>query len=54
MILSDNNEIRTHNHLVRKGTVKHLAKLTKCLAALWVLICKVHLTVYYYHVTYEF
>ena len=27
-ILSDSNGIRTHNHLVRKQTLKHLAKLT--------------------------
>ena len=26
-IISDSNEIRTHNHLVRKGTLNHLAKL---------------------------
>ena len=25
--LSDSNEIRTHNHLVRKQTLNHLAKL---------------------------
>ena len=29
--LSDCNETRTHNHLVRKRTLKHLAKLTKLL-----------------------
>ena len=28
-ILSDSNEIRTHNHLVRKRTLDHLAKLAK-------------------------
>ena len=26
--VSDNNGIRTHNHLVRKRTLNHLAKLT--------------------------
>ena len=25
--LNDSNEIRTHNHLVRKQTLNHLAKL---------------------------
>ena len=29
--LSDSNEIRTHNHLVRKPTFNHLAKLAKWL-----------------------
>ena len=28
-ILSDSNEIRTHNHLVRKRTLNYLAKLAK-------------------------
>ena len=28
-ILSDCNGIRTHNHLVRKRTLNHLAKLAK-------------------------
>ena len=27
--LSDNNDIRTHNHLVSKGILNHLAKLAK-------------------------
>ena len=30
--LSDSNEMRTHNHLVCKGTLNHLAKLTKGLS----------------------
>ena len=28
---NDSNEIRTHNHLVRKRTLNHLAKLAKLL-----------------------
>ena len=32
-VLSDSNEIRTHNHLVRKGTLNHLAKLVKWLSS---------------------
>ena len=48
---SGNNGIRTHNHLVCRRTPNHLAKLAKWL---WLLICTVHLTVCYYHVTYEF
>ena len=47
--LSDSNGIRTHNHLVGKRTLNHLAKVSK-----WILICTVHLTVWYYHVTYAF
>ena len=27
LILSDNTRIRTHNHLIRKRTLDHLAKL---------------------------
>ena len=50
---SESNEIRTHNHLVRKRTLNHLVKLANDWAVLWVLICTVHLTVCYYHVTYE-
>ena len=29
MVLSDCNRAQTHNHLVRKQTLSHLAKLTK-------------------------
>ena len=47
------NGTRTHNYLVRKWTLKHLAKLAKWLM-LWVLICIVHLTVCSYHVLYAF
>ena len=42
--LSDSNEIRTHNHLVRKRTLNHLASLAKWLSVrlrtkwLWVWI----------------
>ena len=50
-LLSDSNVIRTHNHLVWKQNLDHLAKLAKWL---WVLICTVHFTVCYYHVMYEF
>ena len=28
--LIDSNGIRTHNHLFRKGTLNHLAKLASC------------------------
>ena len=31
-VISDSNEIRTHNQLVRKRTLKHLAKLVYRLA----------------------
>ena len=44
--LIDSNKTRTHNHLVRKRTNDW--------AVLWILICTMHLTVCYYHVTYEF
>ena len=37
--LSDCNWARTHNHLVHKRTLNHLAKLAKL-----VLVCTVHLT----------
>ena len=43
-VLSDSNEIRTFNHLVRKRTLNHIAKLVKWLSVhlrtkwLWVLI----------------
>ena len=43
--LSDCNWTRTHNHLSRKRTRNHLAKLTKWLAVLWVLICTKYLSV---------
>ena len=50
--LSDCNGTGTHNHLVRKQTLNHLVKLTNDWAMLRVLICKVHLIVCYYHVTF--
>ena len=51
----DSNGIQTHNHLVRKWTLNHLAKLAlNDWAVLWVLICTVYLTVCCYHVTYAF
>ena len=52
--LSDCNETRIHNHLVRKRTLNRLAKLAYGWAVLWVLICTVHLAVCSYHVTYAF
>ena len=63
--LSDCNGTRTHNHLVRKGTLNHLIKLAFFFfyffyfflndrAVLRVLICAVHLTVSSYHVTCAF
>ena len=52
--LSDSNRIRTHNHLVRKWILNHLAKLAKLLSSFWVLICIVHLIVCYCHVIYKF
>ena len=56
--LSDCNWTRTHNQLVRKRTLNHLAKLAKNFlndwAVVWVLICTVHLIVCSYHVTYAF
>ena len=33
--LSDSNEIRTHNHLVRKQTLNHLARLSVRLQTKW-------------------
>ena len=53
-LLSDCYWTRTHNHLVHKRTLNHLAKLANDWAVLWVLICTVHLTVCSYHVTYAF
>ena len=38
--LSDSNGIRTHNHLVRIRTLKHLAKLAKLLSCVvWTYLC---------------
>ena len=34
---SDSNGIRTHNHLVRNGTLKHIAKLASL--AKWLSVC---------------
>ena len=48
------SSIRTHNHLVRKLILNHLAKLAKWLSCIGTVICTVHLTVWYYHVTYPF
>ena len=39
-VLIDNNEIWTHNHLVRKWTLNHLAKLTKRMKQAWSLKLK--------------
>ena len=47
--LSDSNGIETHNHLVCKQALKHLAKLVKWLSCV---LSTGHLTVCYYHVTY--
>ena len=44
------NETRTHNHLVRKRTLNHLAKLEKWFSCV---MSTVHLTVCSYYVTYE-
>ena len=52
--LIDCNGTRTHNQLVRKRTLNHFTKLTNDWAALWLLICTVHLTVCSYHVAYTF
>ena len=52
--LSDCNWTRTHNHFVHKRTLDHLAKLAKWLSCVVSNICKVHLTVCSYHVTYSF
>ena len=46
-LLSYINGNRTHNHIVRKWTLNHLA-----ITVLSVLICTVYLTLCYYHVTY--
>ena len=48
--LSNSNEIGTHNDLVRKRTLNHLAKLAKWLSCV---MSTVHLTVCSYYVTYE-
>ena len=46
---------RTHSHLVHKQTPNHSAKLAlNDWAVLWVLICTMHLTVRFCHVTYAF
>ena len=43
---SDCNWTRTHNHLIRKRTLNHLAKLAlNDWAVLWVIICTVYLVV---------
>ena len=52
--LSDSNGIRSDDHVVRKQTLNHLAKLANDWAVLWVLIYTVHLNVCYYYDTYEF
>ena len=53
--LSGCNWTRTHNLLVHKRTLNHLAKLAlNNWAVLWVLICKVHSTVSSYHVPHAF
>ena len=52
--ISDCNWTRTHNHLVRKQTLKHLPKPAKLLSCVVILICAVHLTVCSYHVTHAF
>ena len=63
MIFIDCNWTQSHDHLVHKRTLSHLAKLAyfkydtislNDWAALWVLFCAVHLTVCSYHVTYMF
>ena len=36
--LCDDSEIRTRNFLVRKRTLKHLAKLNECLTSGWVFV----------------
>ena len=63
MIFIDCNWTQTHDHLVHKRTLSHLAKLAyfkydtislNDWAAFWVLFCAVHLTVCSYHVTYTF
>ena len=52
--LSECNWTRTHNHLVHKETLNHLANWPNDWAALWVLICTVYLTACSYHVMYVF
>ena len=53
--LSDCSWAWTHNYLVRKWTLNHLAKLAlNDWAVLWVLVCTVYLTVCSCHVTYTF
>ena len=51
-VLSDCNRTQTHNHLLHKWTLDHLAKLAfiNDWAVLWVFISMVHLTVCSYHV----
>ena len=48
--LSDSYRIRDHNHLVHKWTLNW----PNDWAVVRVLICTVHLTVCYYHITYSF
>ena len=50
--LSECDETWTHNHLVPKWTLDHF--WLNDWAVLWVLICRVRLTVCSYHVTYAF
>ena len=49
--LSESNGTRTHNHLFRKWTLNHFAKLAKWLSCVWLLIWMVYFTVCSYHVT---
>ena len=48
LTLSDCNRTQTNNHLFRKRTLNHLAKLAflNDWAVLWLLICTVHLNVF--------
>ena len=50
----DCSRIQTHNHFVRKQTLKHLAKLAKWSSCVVSTIYTVQLTVCYYHVMYGF
>ena len=52
--LSDSNRIWSHRRLVRKRTTNLIAKLVKWLSCVVGIICTVHFTVRYYHVTYSF
>ena len=52
--VSDCSWAWTHNHLLRKRTIINHDPTGLMIELLWELICAVHLTLFFYHVTYAF